>query len=160
MFIQRSSQFKTSWSISGMALVTAVDLGLHLDKGCTNKAQNEPKKRAMWCIYILDRSLCASYGRQPLLKDEDTNLDLPHVLNYEIGTSDHLSVLYFTSMIKLYNIKGKIMKTVYSLRHVNDIMAFKKTVASMYSSLNQWLETLPKECEYARKEYISALTFS
>ncbi|TIC60653.1 hypothetical protein E3Q02_04197 [Wallemia mellicola] len=152
----RSAQFRASWVVNGQALVTATELelirpqGMLLNQVRGDEIRHECRKRVMWSIYVLDRALSGAYGRQPLLKDEDIRTDVPRVMECEANKDEHLSINYINATIKLYRLQGQIMQEIYTMRNIidRDSVPIKKTVASIYSNLNQWLEGLDSSLQY------------
>ncbi|TIC24928.1 hypothetical protein E3Q10_03650 [Wallemia mellicola] len=151
MFVQRSTHLKSSWNLNGAALVIAEDIGLHLQSALPDQSDRESRSRAMYCIYLFDRSLSAAYGRRILCKDEDLALELPKPLPEEIGSDEELAIIYFNHMVKLYGIQGQIMQQIYSLKKGNEKNDTHKSVASMSSKLNQWLDAVPEQLKYTER---------
>lgn len=148
MFVQRSSHLQSSWNLNGAALIIAEDIGLYQQSSHLDNYEREARKRAYYCIYFMDRSLSAAYGRRIMLKDEDVTLELPQPLPEEFGTEEHLSVIYFTQMIKLYRIQGQINQEVCALKTFGKRENVMFIVASLSSSLNRWLDEIPQELQY------------
>lgn len=148
MFVQRSSHLQSSWNLNGSALIIAEDISLYQQSSHLDDYEREARKRAYYCIYFMDRSLSAAYGRRIMLKDEDVTLELPQPLPEELGTEEHLSVIYFTQMIKLYRIQGQINHEVCALKTFGNRENVLSIVGSLNSFLNKWVNEIPQELKY------------
>ncbi|TIA77597.1 hypothetical protein E3P94_04136 [Wallemia ichthyophaga] len=148
MFVQRSSHLQSSWNLNGAALIIAEDISLYHQLNHLNVYEREARKRAYYCIYFMDRSLSAAYGRRIMLKDEDVSLEHLQPLPEEIGTEEHYSVIYFTQMIKLYKIQGQIDHQISLLKKQGNRDNVMSIVASMSSCLNDWVNEIPRDLQY------------
>lgn len=148
MYIQRSSHLQSSMNLNSSALSISLDIGLHQFSKFQDPVQREGNKRAFFCIYMMDRSLSAAFGRRTMLKDKDFEFELPQPLIQEVGFREGATVLYFSHMIKLYQILGEINHLFGKPRKLNEKSNMSKSVAGMSSRLNQWLEEVPEQLKY------------
>lgn len=114
IYVQKGIHSRSGWMIHGTTVLLAQDIGLHLRFVDSNVAPQEleMRKRAYWSLYLMDRVQASSFGRQTLIKDNEISLDLPEC---ELGDDEfEYSVLYFNTLIRLYNIHGQIIQTIVS----------------------------------------------
>lgn len=148
MYIQRSSHLQSSMNLNSSALSISLDIGLDQFPKFQDSIQKETSKRAFFCIYLMDRSLSAAFGRRTMLKDKDFKFELPQPLVQENGFGEQATVLYFSHMIKLYQILGEINHLFGKPKKSNEKLNISKAVAGMSSKLNQWLDEVPEQLKY------------
>ncbi|KAH9821948.1 fungal-specific transcription factor domain-containing protein [Melampsora americana] len=80
MYSFRSEKGLSAWHLSGLALRTAIELGLHR-KSPLNKPQHpweeETRKRVWWSVYCLERTMALQLGRPIAIQDKDIDVPLP-----------------------------------------------------------------------------------
>ncbi|TIA87132.1 hypothetical protein E3P81_04047 [Wallemia ichthyophaga] len=172
IYVPKSIHSRSGWMIHGTTVLLAHDIGLHsrfVDTDLPPQDQ-ELRKRAYWSLYLLDRVQASTFGRQPLIKDNEISLDLP---DNELGDGEsECCVLYFNMLIKLYNIHGQILQTIvsivltllsgnelttqqYKLRKTSDgdeLLMSLTDIASLNSKLNKWLNEIPQMLKDGKNE--------
>ena len=148
IYVSQGVHTKASWMIHSLAISLARNLGLHHYwlNAHSETAEAEAGKRAIWMLYIIDRSHGSCFGRPLLLKDEELSLELLRSRgNEDINTN--ISIVYVNELIKLLKIHGEVMQNVYKLRNSNSDCEFKLTMADLahhHSKLNKWLNEMPE----------------
>ncbi|KAF5328400.1 hypothetical protein D9619_013327 [Psilocybe cf. subviscida] len=80
-FLQRSSAPQSAWTMCGVGIRLAQDVGAHR-RGHNTDGQGPTKegelwKKAFWVLVIMDRMYSSSLGRSCAIQDEDCDLDPP-----------------------------------------------------------------------------------
>ncbi|KIX01785.1 uncharacterized protein Z518_09512 [Rhinocladiella mackenziei CBS 650.93] len=120
---QRSDQ---AWSLHGLAVRAAIQLGLHSKSASSglSSIEAEIRKRTWFGCMILDRTLSMTFGRPATIPNDYLKLDLPVNQNLEkltmMGSSAAVSsldppdtVCLFIATIQLYFILGDIISQLY-----------------------------------------------
>ncbi|EGG08218.1 uncharacterized protein MELLADRAFT_62034 [Melampsora larici-populina 98AG31] len=80
MYSFRSEKGLSAWHLSGLAIRTALELGLHR-KTPRNKTKHpweeETRKRVWWSVYCLERTIALQLGRPIAIQDKDIDIPLP-----------------------------------------------------------------------------------
>ncbi|WWC63407.1 uncharacterized protein I303_106007 [Kwoniella dejecticola CBS 10117] len=79
------------WQVGGLAMRTAVELGMHRRLRSRSEREKDPmryemKKRVFWAVYTLDRMMAAQLGRPAGIQDRDIDAELP--LNVDVDFGD------------------------------------------------------------------------
>ncbi|TIA85827.1 hypothetical protein E3P99_03872 [Wallemia hederae] len=153
IYVQKGIHSRSGWMIHGTSVLLAQDIGLHLGWLDSSIAPQD-QKMAYWSLYLMDRVQASSFGRQTLIKDNEISLDLP---SSEPGDEEgELSILYFSTLIKLYRIHGQIIQTIYKLRKTSDgddLLMSLTDIAALNSKLNQWLNEIPAKLMAGKSEH-------
>ena len=120
-FLQATAGVAGCWNIVGLTIRIAQGLGLHLDqKEVSSHIDAEMRKRIWQGCLIMDRIVSVTMGR-PLMVHEASFTNLPvcvddeYIDDFAIRPMLQPSKLdFFQQTIKLYNILGDILKTLYS----------------------------------------------
>lgn len=147
IYVSQGVHTKSSWMIHGLSICLARNLGLqhYWLNAHSESSEAEAGKRAMWMLYIIDRSHSSCFGRPLLLKDEEMSLE--PLCSY--GNEDihgNISIVYVNELIKLCKIHGEVMQNVYKLRNSISDNEHKLTMADItchHSKLNKWLSEMP-----------------
>ncbi|TIB67117.1 hypothetical protein E3P77_01859 [Wallemia ichthyophaga] len=161
VYLQGGPFSPACWAISSIGLVLAQDIGFHRKRPQGDGLHDELRKRAFWCLYILDKQLSAMLGRPSTLHDEDIDVDEPSVLPDEMDTSMQLSVLHFNKLIALVAILGEVLRTVYVVNKrrrpgsggaggggLSEAQRTLMDVAALDSKLHKWLDDMPPELSW------------
>ncbi|PPQ70674.1 hypothetical protein CVT26_014613 [Gymnopilus dilepis] len=153
-FLQGSSAPQSCWTLVGIGLRLAQDVGAHRRKvnNHTMTAEDEMWKRAFWVLVCMDRMVSSSLGRPCAIQDEDFDLDLPIDCDDEYWDNDVPELRFkqpidkpslisaFILYIKLHQIMAFSLRTIASLvgpkweQHI---------VAELDSALNKWVDSVP-----------------
>ncbi|TIB33931.1 hypothetical protein E3P86_02892 [Wallemia ichthyophaga] len=114
---------RSCWSVIGLGVLLAEDSRL-------DKAQCEDGKRALWGLYILDKSYAISCGRRVL--QDGIDMAKPESINIKQDTS----ITYFNNMIDLYALVADVVS----------LQRSKVVSVDMVDSLNGRLDEWGKRC--------------
>jgi transcriptional regulatory protein GAL4 len=93
-YAQKRDKPNTGWNYLGLAVRTAISLGLHKEFPSWNitPLQREIRRRVWWGVYIFDSGAAKTFGR-PMLLPKEGSIDAKHVLNiYDPVTSFTVSI--------------------------------------------------------------------
>ncbi|KAF8968587.1 fungal-specific transcription factor domain-containing protein [Flammula alnicola] len=162
-FLLGSSSPHSSWTLVGLAIRLAQDVGAHRRAlhAHTLTAEDELWKRAFWVLVCLDRTMSSSLGRSCAIQDEDFDLDLPVNCDDEYWenpdpekrfkqpSNKPSSISYFILYIKLHQILAFSLRTIYSLKKSKTFLGFvgqqseQHLVTELDSALNKWVDSVP-----------------
>ncbi|EIN10102.1 hypothetical protein PUNSTDRAFT_102126 [Punctularia strigosozonata HHB-11173 SS5] len=171
IFLHGSSSPQACWTMAGIGIRLAQDVGAHRRKvyGPKLTVEDELWKRACWALITLDRQICCGLGRPCALQDEDFDLDLPADCDDEYWESDDpekafkqpegkpSSVTYFICRIKLNQILAFALRTIYSINKSKVLLGFvgqqweQHIVAELDSALNKWIDSVPDHLRWDPK---------
>ncbi|KAJ7352000.1 fungal-specific transcription factor domain-containing protein [Mycena albidolilacea] len=169
-FLYASCGPQTCWTLVGIGLRAAQDIGVHQRRAATEipSVESELFKRAFWVLLWLDRILSATLGRPCALQYEDFDLDPP--LEVDDAYWDHTThpfqqpagvpsrVTCFNKLIHLSHILAFILKTLYSLSKAHPLFSTEEweeyAVPELDSALDSWHEQIPDHLAWdpARKD--------
>lgn len=163
LFLQNSSAPQGCWTMIGIGVRMAQDVGAHRRKMYTTTvtADDELWKRAFWGLVLLDRWLSSILGRPCALQDEDFDLDYPVDCDDEYW--DHpdpeqsfkqppgkpSKITFFIVYLKLLQVLAFALRTIYSINKSKIILGFvgpkweQHIVAELDSALNKWIDSVP-----------------
>ena len=121
--------------------------------------EKETRRKIWWGVYNLDRMLALALGRPLGVNDSDCDVELPidvdddNLPEYFSGapmTQKQPSLMTGTiSLIKLYEIGGRVLRQVYALENCKDHLEaerkadLQRTVESLDNELTKWCDELP-----------------
>jgi hypothetical protein len=169
LFIQSISSLSTCYGFVGIALRSALRMGLHRHFPHTqiNPIEAESRRRVFYICRQLDTYVSVLLGFPLLLSDDDIDQPLPTPIDDQYITVDGIisppigtpSVFEaFNAHVKLMRTLGKIVKYIYPLKgmdqNINNEGAGKEEANSSYmishakvkemeEELHQWNEDLP-----------------
>ena len=161
MFLQASARLSTCYSYIGIALRSALRMGMHRSVAINfNPIEREVRKRIFWVITKMDTYVGALLGLPNLLHDDDVDQVLPLEIDDEYITatsilpmlSDRTSLQSASNAhTRLVRILAKVVKYIYPIKSVG--VVDKKSTPSYSVShakireierdLQEWMETLP-----------------
>ncbi|KAL2393537.1 Transcription factor FBD3 [Exophiala dermatitidis] len=123
-YLQGTQKSVQAWTVHGLAITTAFQLGLHSPR--TNSEfpalEAEIRKRVWFGCILLDRTLSMTFGRPSIIPDNYVKLDLP-IFNIKIvgqaptpqnePAIPQMDAMFYTATIKLYNVMYHIIDTCY-----------------------------------------------
>lgn len=112
------------WIVVGLAIRVAQGIGLHLERKSENQLDRELRRRLWGGCIVLDRVISMAYGR-PFMIPISRDLKLPQAIDDELltvaphppaiqTTSKPSQMAFLVHTIKLYEIMGEILLTLYS----------------------------------------------
>ncbi|KAL2817023.1 fungal-specific transcription factor domain-containing protein [Aspergillus cavernicola] len=121
-YLQGTQKSVQAWTIHGLAVKAALQLGLHSKDASTAfpPLEQEIRKRTWFGCVVLDRALSMTFGRPAAIPDCYVQLDLPAFQgNTEVlpVTANHdevrHSIQFFNSTITLYKQMASIIDQIY-----------------------------------------------
>lgn len=166
LFIQSISNLSTCYGFVGIALRSALRMGLHrhLPHVKLNPIESETRRRVFYICRQMDTYVSALLGFPLLLNDEDIDQPLPTPVDDQFITKDEILIPppgtpsffeAFNAHVKLMDILGKVVKHIYPLKGIeqNESESVGQPYASymisygkikeMEKELQQWNEELP-----------------
>ncbi|PCH39377.1 hypothetical protein WOLCODRAFT_29517 [Wolfiporia cocos MD-104 SS10] len=163
IFLQGSSAPQACWTIIGVGIRMAQDVGAHRKKVYNDKPTIEEElwKRVFWVLVSMDRSISSALGRPCAIQDEDFDLDLPTECDddYWLHPDESLAfkqppgkpstVTYFNCFLRLNQILAFALRTIYSINKSKALLGFvgpqweQHIVAELDSALNKWIDSVP-----------------
>ncbi|KAG5634613.1 hypothetical protein H0H81_001376 [Sphagnurus paluster] len=163
-FLQASSVPQACWTVVGIGICIAQDVGAHRRrKRAVHTVEDELCARAFWVLVCMDRLFSSSLGRPCSIHDEDFDIDLPIECDDEYWehpdpeqrwrqpTPDKTPslVTYFVVYIRLNQILAFLLRTVYAINKSKILLGFvgqqweENIVSELDSALNVWVDLLP-----------------
>jgi hypothetical protein len=162
-FLQSSANLSTCYSYIGIALRSALRMGLHRNLiGNFNPIDREIRRRVFWAIRRMDTYVSALLGFPLMLSSDDIDQELPIEVDDKYITkdavlskpSDSFSLLAAGSNAhtRLMFILAKVCQDIYPIKGVESSVKGSKTASYAIShakiteierDLAQWLDKLP-----------------
>lgn len=159
IFLQSSARLSTCYSYIGIALHSAVRMGLHRSiPGRFNPIESEIRKRIFWQIRKMDIYMGAMIGLPMMLSDDDIDQELPLEVDDEFITTERIlpmpqGVVSLSSAMNMHTklavILQKINHYIYPLKGMEHIQNKRSYVVSharireVERDLQEWMENLP-----------------
>ncbi|CAA7269970.1 unnamed protein product [Cyclocybe aegerita] len=161
LFLQSSSAPQAVWTMVGIALRLAQDVGVHRRRSSQPTAENELWKRAFWFLICIDRLTSVSVGRPCAIQEHDFDLDMPVECDDEYWEhpdpeqrfkqppNKPCTVTGFVLFLRLMLIMSCCVRGIYSLSKTNEWFGLvgqqwkSRIVMELDSSLNKWLNSVP-----------------
>ncbi|CZR66991.1 related to C6 transcription factor [Phialocephala subalpina] len=120
-YLQGTQKSVQAWSIHGLTVKAAFQLGLHSAAAAKRFSpfEQEIRKRTWYGCVVLDRTLSMTFGRPANIPDEYVRLDLPKLLESDISNipdEDSVttnSITFFNNTITLYKIMWNVISILY-----------------------------------------------
>ncbi|EPQ52682.1 hypothetical protein GLOTRDRAFT_79806, partial [Gloeophyllum trabeum ATCC 11539] len=168
LFLQGTASPQACWTLVGVGLRVAQNLGAHRAKMYNSPLTKEDElwKRAFWVLVTLDRAYSSGMGRSCSIQEEDFDLDMPVACDDEYW--DHpdpdkrfqqppgqpSKVDAFICLIKLNQILGLTLRTIYCINKSKVLLGFvgpeweQRIVAELDSEVNKWFDELPEHLRW------------
>lgn len=162
LFLQSSSNLSTCYSYIGVALRSALRMGLHRSlSGNFNPIERETRRRVFWIIRKMDTYVSALLGFPEMLSYDDIDQELPIEVDDEYITKDgildmpagRVSLLLAAgnAHTRLMSTLGKVIKYIYPIKGLEESLqgSTKSYVIShakireIEHDLAEWLDKLP-----------------
>ncbi|KAI6025452.1 fungal-specific transcription factor domain-containing protein [Pisolithus marmoratus] len=163
IYLQGSSAPQACWTIVGIGIRLAQDVGAHRRKvyNASLTVEGELWKRAFWVLVTLDRVTSVSLGRPCAIQEEDFDIDLPAEcddehwehpdpeLAFNQPENKPCTISFFINYLKLYHIQAFALRTIYSISKHRVVFGCKgpqweeRVVAELDSALNKWVDAVP-----------------
>jgi hypothetical protein len=162
LFLQATSNLSGCYAFVGIALRSALRMGLHrhLQHVQMTPIEQESRRRVFYVVRTLDTYVSALLGFPLLLRDEDIDQPLPTEVDDEYITKDAIltppvgsSSFFeaFNAHSRLMDILAKVIKHVYPLKGVDAgrnqpaglyLISYAK-IKEIENELQVWYEELP-----------------
>ncbi|KAG1759731.1 fungal-specific transcription factor domain-containing protein [Suillus occidentalis] len=163
IYLMGTSAPQACWTIVGIGIRLAQDVGAHRRKAYSHKptVEEELWKRAFWVLVSLDRLVSSSLGRPCAIQDEDFDLEMPLECDDEYWEHPDPDktfkqppgkpslVSHFVNILKLNHILAFALRTIYSINKLKILLGFvgqqweQQIVAELDSALNKWIDDVP-----------------
>lgn len=161
MFLQSSAKLATCYSYIGLALHSAIRMGLHRSFTISfNPIELETRKRIFWQIRKMDFYVAALLGLPMMLSEDDIDQELPQAINDEYITihevfpmpPGQISLLAATNAhTTLTMILQKVVKYIYPLKSSgrgpeqtgSAYVVSHAKIREIEQDLQVWMESLP-----------------
>ncbi|KAJ5446850.1 Transcription factor [Penicillium cf. griseofulvum] len=120
-YLQGTQKSIQAWTVHGLAVKAALQLGLHSRHACKvfSPIEQEMRKRTWYGCVVLDRTLSMTFGRPAAIPDSYVKLEPPMNREFENSTGHvddetaALSVAFFNSTIGLYKQLWNTLELLY-----------------------------------------------
>lgn len=162
LFLQASSNLSTCYSYIGIALRSALRMGLHRNlAGNFNPIEREVRRRVFWVIRKMDTYVSALLGFPQMLSYDDIDQELPLEVDDDYITKDGIlpmpegkTSIYAASNAhtRLMSILSKVCKYIYPTKGIEKSVQGSANASYVIShakireiehDLVQWLDKLP-----------------
>ncbi|KAJ5621292.1 C6 transcription factor [Penicillium herquei] len=147
----RTASSHGMWYMIGLAMRTAIDLGLHRK---ANEINMDPfsaqmRRRLFWTVYYLERVVSMSLGRPFSISDRHIDLDLPWDVDDDVEDPAILTapqdltktsnLTFSIYLFKLRRIDSRIQHKIY--RADRPLSSLRPKMDPLYLELEQWKES-------------------
>ncbi|KAJ5684143.1 uncharacterized protein N7477_000488 [Penicillium maclennaniae] len=160
LFLQSSAKLSTCYSYVGIALRSALRLGLHRTVTADfNPIERELRKRIFWVIRKMDVYVSTLLGLPQMLSDDDIDQEYPMEVDGEFITaegiiqmpSDHTPLMAgCNAHTRLCNVILKVVKYIYPVKNARyrskldqRYMVSHSKIREIERDLQTWMEELP-----------------
>ncbi|TGO16478.1 hypothetical protein BTUL_0027g00070 [Botrytis tulipae] len=162
LFLQATSNLSICYSYIGLALRSALRIGLHRSlSGNFNPIERETRKRVFWIIRKLDTYVSAILGFPIMLSSDDIDQDMPIEVDDEYITKDAILPMPPGKMslfvaanahTRLMGITTKVIKHIYPIKGLEQSISGNSKASYTIShskireiekDLADWLDMLP-----------------
>ncbi|KAI0455194.1 hypothetical protein F5B21DRAFT_207945 [Xylaria acuta] len=166
LFLQSISNLSTCYGFVGIALRSALRMGLHrhLPHIKLDPIESETRRRVFYICRQMDTYVSALLGFPLLLNDDDIDQLLPTAVDDQFITKEGITtpppgtpsyIEAFNAHVKLMDLLSKVVKNVYPLKRIDpkeadgdesqhgSYMVSYSRIKEMEEELQQWNEQLP-----------------
>ncbi|KAI6154603.1 fungal-specific transcription factor domain-containing protein [Pisolithus tinctorius] len=180
IYLQGTSAPQACWTIVGIGIRLAQDVGAHRKKvyNTALTVDGELWKRAFWALVTVDRVTSVSLGRPCAIQEEDFDIDLPvecddeywehpdPELAFKQPENKPCTISFFINYLKLYHIQAFALRTIYSISKHKVVFGSKgpqweeRVVAELDSAMNKWVDAVPDHLRWDPNRDVSIPFFS
>ncbi|KAB8072998.1 fungal-specific transcription factor domain-containing protein [Aspergillus leporis] len=160
LFLQSSAKLSTCYSYVGIALRSALRLGLHRSVSANfNPLEQELRKRVFWVVRKMDVYVSTLLGLPQMLSDDDIDQEYPMAVDGDFITRDGIlpTPPGYTPLMaganahtRLSNIMLKVVKYIYPVKNAQHrsesdqryVVSHSK-IREIERDLQAWMEELP-----------------
>ncbi|CDM33964.1 transcriptional regulator family: Fungal Specific TF [Penicillium roqueforti] len=160
LFLQSSAKLSTCYSYVGIALRSALRLGLHRSVAADfNPLERELRKRIFWVVRKMDIYVSTLLGLPQILSDDDIDQEYPMEVDGDFITSEGITQppSNYTPLMagcnahtRLSNIILKVVKYIYPVKNARyrsksdqRYMVSHSKIREIERDLQNWMEELP-----------------
>ena len=161
LFLQCSAQLSTCYSHIGIALRSAIRMGLHRSVPVDfNPIELQTRRRIFWVVRKMDVYVGALLGLPIMLNDDDIDQEQPLEVDDEFITDEKvlpmplgkLSLMVaFTAHNRLQKVLGKIVRYIYPIKGMayvhgefnQSYVVSHAKIREIEKDLQDWMESLP-----------------
>ncbi|KAJ5818461.1 hypothetical protein N7474_004052 [Penicillium riverlandense] len=160
LFLQSSAKLSTCYSYVGIALRSALRLGLHRSVAADfNPVERELRKRIFWVVRKMDVYVSTLLGLPQMLSDDDIDQEYPLAVDGEFITPEGIASMPsgYTPLMagcnahtRLSNIILKVVKYIYPVKNARyrsksdqRYMVSHSKIREIERDLQAWMEELP-----------------
>lgn len=159
LFLQSSAKLSTCYSYIGIALRSALRLGLHRSVTANfNPIERELRRRIFWVIRKMDVYVSTLLGLPQMLSDEDIDQQYPMAIDSEFISVDGITpmpsdrtplIAGANAHTALSNIMMKVVRYIYPVKHAKrsitdqHYMVSHAKIRDIERDLQNWMEDLP-----------------
>ncbi|KAF7309737.1 Zn(2)-C6 fungal-type domain-containing protein [Mycena indigotica] len=165
-FLEGSSAPQSCWTILGVGLRLALDLGVHRRSSEVEPpptVERELMKRAFWVLLYEDRLVSSGMGRPCSLQFDDFDVNLPIECDdqywedplrpFEQPVGIPSKITFFNCLMTLNHLLAFSLKMLYSLGKMRVIFPItdiweENMVAELDSGLNGWKDRIPEHLRW------------
>ncbi|KAI4715248.1 hypothetical protein E4T48_08574 [Aureobasidium sp. EXF-10727] len=166
----RSESRNGLWHLTGLAMRTVTDIGLHREASTRNlpPLETQLRRRLFWSVYALESILAGALGRPISLSDCDIDQPLPLSINDSDRMQEHnpdnasvssipgqeayppTNMSQFILLSQLRTFEARIQRTVYRVDRTTS--ALQPKMHRLISELDAWRQTIPLELQPSEYE--------
>ncbi|RAL15079.1 MFS transporter [Aspergillus homomorphus CBS 101889] len=159
----RSASSQGMWYMVGLAMRTAIDLGLHRKANENNldPFTAQMRRRLFWTVYYLERVVSMSLGRPfsiadrhidlPLPLDVDDDVQDPAVLTASPPMDRITSLTFAIYLMKLRRIDSRIQHKIY--RADRPLHTLRSKMDRLYLELEEWKQSATRRFSGSDLDY-------
>ena len=166
-YLQGTRQSLQTWTVHGLAVKAALQLGLHSNEALKrfSPLDREIRKRTWYACVVLDRVLSMTFGRPSTIHEDYVRMDLPSRYPESFPTimpasaSETVSLEFFNATITLYGIMWKVIQLLYGgnlgSEDQTDVFDNIPNLFSLQKQLNDWKGSLPPSLTIRESQELS-----
>lgn len=160
------------WYMVGLAMRTAIDLGLHrkINENKIDPFTVQVRRRLFWTVYYLERVVSISLGRPLSISDRHIDLELPLDIDDDVqdpallqapqDESKQTTLTYAIYLLNIRRIDSRIQHKIY--RADRPLPSLRPKMDALYLELEKWKESAflrftGPELEYPRLHFNRAV---
>ncbi|KAJ5934061.1 hypothetical protein N7466_003608 [Penicillium verhagenii] len=161
MYNLRIPNSSNIWYMIGLAMRTAIDLGLHREENYHQLKPDEAqsRRRVFWSVYVMDRSIARLLDRPFNIAEHDIDVGLPfdnqepHPIYSNESASLGTSIAAFIPVIRLTRLKSQIQTRVH--RVDKEISLLMPEISPLFSALEEYKKSLQSDLSPTDRDWIN-----
>ncbi|KAJ7278920.1 fungal-specific transcription factor domain-containing protein [Mycena rebaudengoi] len=165
LFLEGAAAPQAVWTLVGLGLRLAQDVGVHRRKNIVERptVEGELWKRAFWVLLYMDRMISSGMGRSCAIQFDEFDLEPPiecdddywedpyHPFEQPEGLPSKIA--FFNTLMRLNHILAFSLKALYSLTKLRVALGIdanweESIVTELDSVLNQWRDEIPEHLRW------------